>query len=226
MAHVFLKGYSNVFVSADGFVYRQFGQQKKKDKFPVTFNTDGVPRFSIDGKEYNLLYVMMEAFDIRYSPSDNLKYTVTKDGKIPLSSIHVSRFIPVESLSQEESDVFHSFRCDQKATAANSRAKDKITPIQVHFTLKLHDFRCRYCNKKLIHNKWQLDHYIPFSGNGKNRFDNIVPACKKCNVMKGTMMPQQFISLCRKVANHADFLNNNNGHDESINPNKLKTEAL
>ncbi len=37
-----------------------------------------------------------------------------------------------------------------------------------------------------------IDHLIPTCKGGKNRKDNCVPACRRCNGLKGDMLPQEF----------------------------------
>tara|TARA_B100000212_G_C27354201_1_gene525066 strand:- start:757 stop:1290 length:534 start_codon:yes stop_codon:yes gene_type:complete len=45
--------------------------------------------------------------------------------------------------------------------------------------------QCQYCSKQLSSEKLTLDHIIPKSKGGKNTWDNLVAACKKCNQKKG-----------------------------------------
>lgn len=51
--------------------------------------------------------------------------------------------------------------------------------------------QCQYCSIELPNEKLTLDHIIPKSKGGKNTWDNLVAACKKCNQKKGNRTPEQ-----------------------------------
>jgi len=56
---------------------------------------------------------------------------------------------------------------------------------------KRDNFECVYCgegNKKLL----TLDHVIPQSKGGPNRWDNLVTACKKCNGEKSDLTLEEY----------------------------------
>lgn len=210
MAQHILKGYHNVFVSAAGYVFKFINNEMHI--FETRKNSIGDYVFNIGDKEYNLLYVMMETFKIRFTASDSIKFKATKKGYIPASSIIVKKFLRIDGLDDNETNHYYAYMCEQKANAANARGKGKITPVQVYYTLKLHDFKCKYCDKTLHPRKWHLDHHIPLSASGKNRFENIVPSCRRCNLMKGAFMPQEFIAHCKRVTLFNEAFKNN-GHD-------------
>lgn len=47
--------------------------------------------------------------------------------------------------------------------------------------------RCAYCGKKIEYKEMQVDHLIPLEGytqNGTNDFENLMPACRRCNHYK------------------------------------------
>ena len=52
--------------------------------------------------------------------------------------------------------------------------------------LKRDDNRCQYCNK----NKYPLtiDHVVPKDRGGKDTWENLVAACRKCNTKKGNSL--------------------------------------
>lgn len=47
--------------------------------------------------------------------------------------------------------------------------------------------RCAYCGKEIDYKDMQVDHLIPLEGysqKGTNDFDNLMPACRRCNHYK------------------------------------------
>ncbi len=48
---------------------------------------------------------------------------------------------------------------------------------------------CQYCSVKFTDKELTLDHILPKSRGGKNTWDNLVAACKKCNQKKGDRTP-------------------------------------
>ena len=54
--------------------------------------------------------------------------------------------------------------------------------------VELHDSCCFYCKEKF--DKLTIDHFIPLSKGGSNFIDNIVPACSRCNNLKGSKLPE------------------------------------
>ena len=51
--------------------------------------------------------------------------------------------------------------------------------------------QCQYCTKYFASEHLTLDHVIPKSRGGKNTWENLVAACKKCNQKKGCRTPQE-----------------------------------
>ncbi len=46
-------------------------------------------------------------------------------------------------------------------------------------------YTCQYCGERKSENDLSLDHVVPRSRGGKSSWQNIVTACKSCNVRKG-----------------------------------------
>jgi 5-methylcytosine-specific restriction endonuclease McrA len=46
--------------------------------------------------------------------------------------------------------------------------------------------QCQYCANYFIADKLTMDHVLPKSRGGKNTWENLVAACKKCNQKKGS----------------------------------------
>lgn len=47
-------------------------------------------------------------------------------------------------------------------------------------------YRCQYCGESHAPDKLTLDHVIPISRGGKDSWNNVVTACKRCNHQKGS----------------------------------------
>jgi 5-methylcytosine-specific restriction endonuclease McrA len=56
---------------------------------------------------------------------------------------------------------------------------------------------CAYCGCELTLDNIQLDHWIPQSSKFKdvNSDENFVPSCKSCNLAKGALNGNEFVSL-------------------------------
>lgn len=65
-------------------------------------------------------------------------------------------------------------------------------PAFTRFNVFLRDrFRCQYCSVKYRTNELTFDHVIPRSRGGRTSWDNIVAACRCCNLRKGSQMPHE-----------------------------------
>ena len=53
------------------------------------------------------------------------------------------------------------------------------------------NFTCQYCGVKLGKRQCTVDHVIPKSRGGKNKFDNVVCSCFECNNKKGDRLPSE-----------------------------------
>tara|TARA_R110000824_G_scaffold58774_2_gene158559 strand:- start:8560 stop:9069 length:510 start_codon:yes stop_codon:yes gene_type:complete len=51
--------------------------------------------------------------------------------------------------------------------------------------------QCQYCTKYFKSEELTLDHVIPKSRGGTNKWENLVTACKKCNQKKGSKLPRE-----------------------------------
>ena len=57
------------------------------------------------------------------------------------------------------------------------------------------NFSCQYCDKKV---DLTIDHVLPRSRGGKDTWDNMVTACLRCNVLKGSKTPGEANMLLKK----------------------------
>jgi 5-methylcytosine-specific restriction endonuclease McrA len=51
--------------------------------------------------------------------------------------------------------------------------------------------QCQYCTNYFPEEKLTMDHVIPKSRGGTNKWTNLVTACKKCNQKKGSKTPEE-----------------------------------
>jgi len=59
--------------------------------------------------------------------------------------------------------------------------------------------KCQYCAKEEESKVLTIDHVLPRSKGGKNTWENLVAACKKCNQKKGDRTPKEAnMKLLRK----------------------------
>ncbi len=204
MPHVQLKKYPNHFISSAGYVFKIENGKERELKARKAKRSKKV-FVMIERKEYELVNLMMEYFEISSTPYDKIYYTFNSEGRIPLSSIRIKQFLNKTELSENDEKLMFKYCCDIKSNAANARATEKITPVQVFYSLKIHDFRCVYCGISVQYNNWHLDHFSALSKSGKNVFENIVPSCSSCNIAKGALDGNQFYKLCKAVSENYKF---------------------
>lgn len=191
-----LKGFHNHFISTHGYVFfvnqtKEYECPRRKDKFARI-------QVQIDGKEYDLVYLMLEYFFPKYNPQDTVYFTHSRDFKISVKSI-AFRKTRLGMPSEEDNDLMVLWKCSMKAGSANSRSCQRITGVDVLRTLKINNFKCLYCGDDLSPLTWHLDHFRPISRSGKNHFKNLAPACSTCNKMKDVLAGYEFIKQCKKI---------------------------
>ena len=66
------------------------------------------------------------------------------------------------------------------------------------------DGHCAYCGQGIEFKNMQVDHYWPQSrahqkpDEDNNRFENLMPSCRKCNNFKSSMRPEEFRNELQK----------------------------
>ncbi len=82
------------------------------------------------------------------------------------------------------------------------------------------DYRCQYCGEQFPPSLLTLDHVKPISLGGKTQWDNVVTACKACNIKKANRLPAEAgMQLLRKpkvppVVYYLHLVNNTQGHHQ------------
>ena len=65
-------------------------------------------------------------------------------------------------------------------------------PAFTRFNVFLRDrFRCQYCADTFPTHELTFDHVVPRSRGGRTSWGNIVTACNRCNLRKGSRLPQE-----------------------------------
>lgn len=194
-----IRNTTNYFIHKDGYVFKT-GLRKEKRLTPY-WNISGSELYvSIDNSQKNLLYLMVEYFNFIYKQSDCLNFKATKDLRIPFDAIFITKID--DDVTDDDKRLFVQYKCNEKASSANSRCKDKITPLQILHVLKINKFKCIYCGLVINSKNWHLDHYYPVSKSGKNVIANLVSSCSVCNLMKSNMTGEQFYRKCEAVINN------------------------
>lgn len=55
--------------------------------------------------------------------------------------------------------------------------------------------KCAYCGQRRNIKYMTVDHIIPLSKGGTNDIGNLQCTCKRCNNLKGDMMPDEFVCV-------------------------------
>ncbi|MBN8530263.1 MAG: HNH endonuclease [Alphaproteobacteria bacterium] len=67
---------------------------------------------------------------------------------------------------------------------------DQSKPAFTRFNIFLRDrFSCQYCGDSFEYRTLTLDHVLPKSKGGKTTWENVVTACRSCNIQKGDKIP-------------------------------------
>ena len=91
--------------------------------------------------------------------------TVTKEFTMP-SVIRLKRYVQLYQRMR-------TIRCSRK----NIFSRDQHT--------------CQYCDIKVAGKEATVDHVIPRSKGGGSTWNNLVTACRRCNIKKGSKKPEQ-----------------------------------
>jgi 5-methylcytosine-specific restriction endonuclease McrA len=77
---------------------------------------------------------------------------------------------------------------------------------------------CQYCGKEQDGKLMTIDHILPKSRGGKNTWENLVVACKKCNQRKGNKTPLEAGMKLRRIPKRPKNTLMQRTKKEQINP--------
>jgi 5-methylcytosine-specific restriction endonuclease McrA len=67
-------------------------------------------------------------------------------------------------------------------------------------------YRCQYCGKPLKSQEVTLDHILPKSRGGETIWENLATCCTRCNVRKGSLLPEEAgLTLLKDPRNGSNF---------------------
>ena len=192
-----IKNTSRYFISSDGYCFKTY--QNKEIIIPILI-IRGVPRVKIENSKLNLVLLMIEYFIELKSPIYKTSYKIEND-RIPVKNIKIKYKSKDDELGSI--NIFR-YKCSEKANSNNKRVdySETLTPNDVLNCLKRSDFRCYYCSEPINSKLWHLEHITPLSKGGLNNSLNIASSCKTCNLMKGSLQINEFISKCYKIIKH------------------------
>ena len=78
-----------------------------------------------------------------------------------------------------------------KNYALQKKASSYIPPLNNKTLFKRDNHLCLYCGKRFRHSDLSRDHVTPLSMGGKDAWNNVVTACKRCNNHKAGHSPEQ-----------------------------------
>jgi 5-methylcytosine-specific restriction endonuclease McrA len=74
----------------------------------------------------------------------------------------------------------------------NTNSGDKLTKENIKYLTEVYK-QCAYCNTELTSENTQIDHIHPLSKEGSHSIDNVVLACKECNLQKSSKPLDQWL---------------------------------
>ena len=104
----------------------------------------------------------------------------------------IGKATPVETYDKKINSPSKSFELPA-VIVLKTVVKFKIATVACNRTnlLQRDGHQCQYCAKFFETKELTIDHVIPKSRGGKNTWDNLVIACKKCNQRKGSKTPKE-----------------------------------
>jgi 5-methylcytosine-specific restriction endonuclease McrA len=76
----------------------------------------------------------------------------------------------------------------------NTNPGDRLTTNQIEYLTEIYT-HCAYCGKELTSDNTHIEHIQPLSKGGAHSIDNVVLACKDCNLRKNAKTLDQWLSV-------------------------------
>ena len=107
--------------------------------------------------------------------------------------------------SPSQVEIHSIIACDGRVVSKDQ----SIPPLTNHALFGRDRSTCLYCGKHLPDGELTRDHVMPVSRGGKDQWDNVVAACRRCNHFKGSRLLEQCNMELRAlpyVPNFAEYL--------------------
>jgi 5-methylcytosine-specific restriction endonuclease McrA len=115
------------------------------------------------------------------------------------TSLHIET---VQEASIIEAMGSQGVECHKLIGKEKKKAIRKANAAQLMNRLRQQEFRCALSGIELTPETARLDHIVPVSQGGTDEIDNLQWLHVDVNTAKGTMSQDQFVSMCRKVAEY------------------------
>jgi 5-methylcytosine-specific restriction endonuclease McrA len=77
-----------------------------------------------------------------------------------------------------------------------------VTSRMILNLLEKQGYRCALSGRQLTPETASIDHVLPLSRGGRHAIENLCIVDHQVNVAKGTLTLEEFVCLCREVAEH------------------------
>jgi 5-methylcytosine-specific restriction endonuclease McrA len=138
---------------------------------------DDIREYKRKYREANIEYILEQGRKYREANREILskkqrEYSKTEKGRI------------VEKVSQQNRRYLKRY---------NTNPGDKLTAKQIKYLTEIYT-HCVYCDTELTPDNTHIDHVHPLSKGGSHSIDNVVLACKDCNLRKNDKPLDQWLS--------------------------------
>lgn len=82
--------------------------------------------------------------------------------------------------------------------------RKNFTKAERELVYQKYDKHCAYCGKELEYKDMQIDHLVPLEGwnqHGTNDFENLMPACRRCNHYKRANSLELWRKMIEEIPN-------------------------
>lgn len=70
--------------------------------------------------------------------------------------------------------------------------RTQLSAYKRNLVFNMFNGHCAYCGSSLDKLDFHSDHIVPYNQTADNSLSNLLPACPKCNMIKGTLSIEQF----------------------------------
>ena len=138
--------------------------------------------------------------DSDFKPKEEKKAEKPKQPKKPKENDNAEKKQPKQAKEKDKAEK------KQVKKTQNKTHQPKEIPFKRAKLLKKYGDKCAFCGRDLTPQTVTIDHFFPKSklkagDKLKNSMENLVPACRVCNALKGNLNLKEFRFICRKTVN-------------------------